>query len=178
MSSFSRHEKAESMNTQLTVPASFVSYLRSGLFREWGFAAEDIANLSIEFGGGAPDGAFSEPLQTFFTMLVIFSEVGWKDSHTQGEIVINLNIGGAYIARALKHQHQALANELGEIPKETREEMRAAAAARIAEFGAFVQEVDAQVRRLNRRQGTSAIIHAASGSPFPSGAARQHRFQH
>ncbi len=165
------------MNTQLTVPASFVSYLRRGLFQEWGFAAEDIANLSIEFGGGAPDGAFSEPLQTFLTMLVIVAEIGWKDSHTQGNIVINLNIGGTYIARALKNQHQALANELGEMPKETHEEIRAAASARVAEFGAFVQEVEAQVRRLNR-QGTSAIIHTASGSPFPAGAARQRRFQH
>jgi hypothetical protein len=166
------------MNTQLTVPASFVSYLRSGLFQEWGFAAEDIANLSIEFGGGAPDGALSEPLQTFLTMLVLFGEVGWKNSHTQGNIIINLNIGGAYIARALKNQHQALANELGEMPKETHAEIRAAASAKVAEFGAFVQEVEAQVKRLNRRQGTSGIIHAASESPFPGGAARQHRFQH
>jgi hypothetical protein len=167
------------MNTQLTVPASFVSYLRSGLFQVWGFAAEDIANLSIEFGGGASDGVFSEPVQTFLTMLVIFGEVGWKDSHTQGNIVINLNIGGTYIARALTNQHQVLANELGEMPKETHDEMRVAAFARVAEFGAFVQEVEAQVRRLNRRRGTSAIIHAgASGSPFPAGAARQHRFRH
>jgi hypothetical protein len=165
------------MNTQLIVPASFVSYLRSGLFQEWGFAAEDIANLSIEFGGGAPDGAFSEHLQTFLTMLVILGEVGWKDSHTQDNIVINLNIGGTYIARALKHQHQALANEHGEMPKETHKEIRAAASAKVAEFGAFVQEVEAQVKRLHR-QGTSAIIHAASESPFPSGAARQHRLQH
>ena len=130
------------MNAQLTVPAGFVSYLRSGLFQEWGFAAEDIANLSIEFGGGAPDGVFSEPVQTFLTMLVIFGEVGWKDSHTQGNIVINLNIGGAYIARALKNQHQVLVNELGEMPNETHEEIRAAASAGVAEFGAFVQERD------------------------------------
>lgn len=164
------------MNTELTVPAGFVSYLRSGLFQEWGFAAEDIANLSIEFGGRAPDGAFGGPLQTFFTMLVIFGEVGWQDSHTQGNIVINLNIGGAYIARALKNQHLVLANELGEMPTETHEEMRVAASAKVAEFGAFVQEVEVQVKRLHRR-GTSAIIHAASESPFPGGV-RQHRFQH
>jgi hypothetical protein len=166
------------MDSKLTVPASFVSYLRSGLFQEWGFASEDIANLSIEFGGRASDGAFSEPLHTFFTVLVVlFGEVGWKNSDAQGPVVVNLEIGGAYIVRALKNQHQVLVNQLGEMEEKTREEMRAAAAAKVTEFGDFVHEVETQVKRLSRHQ-RSAPVHAAAQSTLPAIAERERRPQH
>lgn len=49
------------MNTQLIVPAGFVSYLRGGLFGEWGYAAEQLSSLALEFGGNAPDGAYLAP---------------------------------------------------------------------------------------------------------------------
>lgn len=144
------------MSATLTVPAGFVSYLRSGLLGEWGTAASEIACLADDFGSNASDGAYSEPLQAFLTIWALLGEVGVKDIDGQGDVVINLRVNGAHVVRGLKHEHRALLDQLDELPRNTRKAMRAAAAAKVAEFGEFVSAVDAQVSRLSRRQRPSA----------------------
>lgn len=139
------------MQTMLTVPAGFIPYLRKGLFGEWGDANEQLANLSLQFGSGAPDGAYSPPPHTFFTILTLLCEIGWRDHDAQGDAVVNLGIGGPHVVRGLKHEHLALEDHLSEMPKRTRKAMRDAASAKVAEFGEFVKEAEDQVRPLNRQ---------------------------
>lgn len=138
------------MNATLTVPAGFVCYLRSGLFGEWSDAAEDIANLAEHLGSSASDGAYGELLQTFFTILVLLGEVGWKDIATQGDVVINLDRGGVYVVKGLTKEHHILVQQLNQLPKKTRKAMRDAASAKVAEFGEFVKAAEAQLNRLDR----------------------------
>lgn len=150
------------MNKQLTVPASFVSYLRGGLFGEWGYAAEQLASLALEFGGNAPDGAYLLPLHTFFTTYTLLTEIGLKENDAQGDAVVNLSIGGMYVVHGLKDEHRTLVEQLGEMPKRTRKAMRDAASAKVAEFGEFVKVVEEQVNGLNRRPERPATTHPPS----------------
>lgn len=89
------------MKATITVPAGFVPYLRKGLFGEWGYANEQLASLSLQFEGGLPEGSYFTLLHTFFTILTLLFEIGPRDSDTQGEVVINLGIGGTYVVRGL-----------------------------------------------------------------------------
>jgi hypothetical protein len=144
------------MSATLTVPAGFVPYLRSGLFGEWGIAASELAVLADDFGSNASDGAYSEPLQTFLTIWTLLGEVGLKDIDGQGDVVINLGVNGAHVVKGLKHEHSALLNQLDQLPRNTRKAIRAAASAKVAEFGEFVSAVDARVNRLHSRQHQSS----------------------
>jgi hypothetical protein len=144
------------MEATLIVPALFVPYLRSGLLGEWGYAAEQLASLALQFGSGAPDGAYGEPLQAFDTIRIQLGEIGWKDNDRQGDVTINLYIGGAYVVKGLEHEHMTLADRLDEMPKRTRKTMRDAAAAKVTEFGEFVKSVESHIDRLGDHQCKSS----------------------
>jgi hypothetical protein len=165
------------MNTQLTVPASFVSYLRGGLFGEWGYAAKQLSSLALEFGGNAPDGAYCAPLHTFFTTYTLLTAIGLQENDAQGDFVVNLSIGGTYVVKGLKDEHRTLVEQLGEMPKKTRKAMRDAASAKVAEFGEFVKAVEEQVNGLNRRPERPATTHPPSW-PLRAKPSRVRRTQH
>jgi hypothetical protein len=156
--------KAEGMNTRLTVPAGFVSYLRGGLFGEWGYAAQQLSSLALEFGGNAPDGAHLVPLHTFFTTYMLLAEIGLKDNDAQGDVVVSIGIGGLYVVNGLKSEHRALVEQLDEMPRTTRKAMRDAASAKVAEFGEFVMAVEERVNGLNRHPERPATTHPPSRS--------------
>jgi hypothetical protein len=166
------------MKATFTVPAGFVPYLRKGLFGEWGEANEQLANLSLQFGSGAPDGAYSSPLHTFFTVLMLLYEIGWHDNDAQGDVVVNLGIGGPHVVKGLKHESLALEDQLSEMPKRTRKAMRDAASAKVAEFGEFVKEVEEQVRRLNHQPVKSSTSHSSSRPPLRATPSRVRRSRH
>jgi hypothetical protein len=166
------------MKTTLTVPAGFVPYLRKGLFGEWGDANEQLANLSLQFGSGAPDGVYFPPLHTFFTILTLLCEVGWHDHDAQGDVVVNLSIGGPYVVKGLKQEHLALEDQLGEMPKRTRKTMRDAASAKVAEFEEFVREVEEQVHRLSRQPVKSSTSHSTSRPPLRAAPSRTRQSRH
>ncbi len=166
------------MNTQLTVPASFVSYLRGGLFGEWGYAAKQLYSLALQFGSSAPDGAYVVPLHAFFTTYTLLTEIGLKENDAQGDIVVNLSIGGTYVVKGLKDEHRTLEDQLSEMPKRTRKAMRDAASAKVAEFGEFVKEAEEQVRRLNRQPVKSSTSHSTSRPPLRAKSSRVRRSRH
>ncbi len=154
------------MEATVIVPSVFVKYLRSGLFREWGYAAEQLSSLALEFGGGAPDGAYGEPLQAFGTIGIVLGEIGWKDTDRRGDVTINLHIGGAYVVKGLKHEHMTLAEQLNEMPKRTRKAMRDIAKAKVEEFGEFVRAVESRVNRLGNLQCKSSSSLADDARPI------------
>ena len=161
------------MSTQIIVPAGFVSYLRGSLFGEWGYAAEQLSSLALEFGNNAPDGAYLVPLHRFFTTYALLAEIGLKENAAQGDVVVNLNFGGTYVVSGLKDEHRILMEQLGEMPKRTRKAMRDAASAKVAEFGEFVKAVEEQVNGLNRRPERPATTHPPSR---PRCEPRRHEF--
>jgi hypothetical protein len=156
------HPRLLAMSTQLTVPAGFVSYLRGSLFGEWGYAAEQLSSLALEFGGNAPDGAYLAPLHTFFTTYLLLAEIGLREDAAQGEVVVNLSIGGTHVVKGLKDEHRILLEQLDEMPRRTRKAMRDAASAKVAEFGDFVQAVEERVDGLNRSPERPATTHPPS----------------
>jgi hypothetical protein len=166
------------MKAMLTVPAGFVPYLRKGLFGEWGYANEQLANLSLQFSGGMSDGAYSPPLHTFFTILILLCEIGWHDHDAQGDVVVNLGIGGPHVVKGLKNEHLTLESQLSEMPKRTRKAMRDAASAKVAEFGEFVNAVEEQVNGLNRRPERPATTHPPSRPPLRAKPSRVRQTRH
>jgi hypothetical protein len=114
----------------------------------------DAKDSAADFHRRCPHsaGAYSEPLQVFDTIRILLGEIGWKDNDRQGDVTINLYVGGAYVVKGLKHEHMMLAERLNEMPKQTRKAMRDAAAAKVAEFGEFVKSTEAHVGRLGSRQ--------------------------
>jgi hypothetical protein len=164
------------MSATLIVPAGFVSYLRRGLFGEWGTAAEEIALLADGFGGNAADGAYSEALQTFLTIWILLGEVGVKNLDAQGDVVINLCVGGTHVVKGLNHEHRMLMDQLDQLPQRTRKAMRDAASAKVADFGEFVKAVEAQVNRLSRRRTSSPPEH--SGPALRARPSRVRRTRH
>jgi hypothetical protein len=161
------------MEAPLVVPAAFVSYLRSGLLGEWGYAAELLSSLALQFGSNAPDGAYSEPLQVFDTIRILLGEISWKDNDRQGDVTIDLYVGGAYVVKGLKHEHMMLSERLDEMPQRTRKAMRDAMAARVAEFGEFVKSVEVHVDRLGGRRCKSSA--SLIDRPRPTIQARRPR---
>jgi hypothetical protein len=167
------------MSATLTVPASFVSYLRNGLFGEWGRAAEDIATVAGNLGGSASDGVYGDLLQTFSTICILLGEVGWKDDDTQSDVIINLGVGSAYVVNGLKDEHRILVQQLEQLPKKTRKAMRTAAASKVAEFGEFVKAVEAKANRLARcPRKSSALLPKHTRPPLQARPSRARRQRH
>jgi hypothetical protein len=166
------------MEANLIVPAVFVQYLRGSLFGEWGYAAEQLSSLALEFGGNAPDGAYLVPLHTFFTTYALLAEIGLKENAAQRDVVVNLSVGGTYVVKGLKDEHRILMEQLDEMPKKTRKAMRDAASAKVAEFGEFVQAVEEQVDGLNRRLERPATTHPPSRPPLRTKPSRVGRSRH
>jgi hypothetical protein len=166
------------MEATLIVPAVFVRYLRGSLFGEWGYAAEQLSSLALEFGGNAPDGAYLAPLHTFFTTYALLAEIGLKENTAQRDVIVNLSIGGTYVVKGLKDEHRILVEQLDEMPKKTRKAMRDAASAKVAEFGDFVKAVEEQVNGLNRRLERPATTHPPSRPPLRAKPSRVGRSRH
>ncbi len=165
------------MDATLTVPAGFVPYLRSGLFGEWGAAAEKLSSLALQFGSGAPDGVYMPQLQTFFTLCVLLGEIGWKDIPTESDVVINLGVSGPQIIKGLREEHRTLQQQLQEMPVSTNKGIRYAAAARVAEFEEFIKSVEAQAARARGRRLKPTPIHPTS-RPLSASTSSARRAQH
>lgn len=162
-----------------TVPASIVPYLRRGLLGELGFAAEELAHLLLASDDQAPDAAFPSPLHTLLTILIPLGEIGWQKADVPRDVVINLEIGGAYVVNGLREELLALERQLSvrlkseSIARATRN----TASAKLAEFGEFVRVVEEQVNRLNRQRRTSIPTSSDTRPPLrdKSSQARQPR---
>jgi|HubBroStandDraft_1064217.scaffolds.fasta_scaffold90925_3 hypothetical protein len=166
------------MSTQLTVPAGFVSYLRGSLFGEWGYAAEQLSSLALEFGGNAPDGTYLAPLHTFFATYLLLAEIGLREDAAQRDVIVNLSIGGTHVVKGLRDEHRILMEQLDEMPRRTRKAMRDAASAKVAEFGEFVQAVEERVNGLNRRPERPPTTHPPSRPPLRAEPSRVRRSRH
>jgi hypothetical protein len=153
------------MKTTISVPAIFVPYLRKGLFIEWGHASEQLASLSLQSEGEAPERSYSSLLHTFFTILTLLFEIGSKGGDTQEDVTVNLAIGGPHVVNGLKHEHLVLEDQLAEMPKTTPKAIRDAACARAADFDEFINNVEVKVRRLNRQSLTPSPVNDTSRLP-------------
>jgi hypothetical protein len=135
------------MSAILAVPSGFVVYLRSGLYGEWGFAAEELSTLALGFGSSAPHG-YGEPLETFDAARVLLGAIGWTDDPSQGDVEIDLGSYPLLVLKALRHEYAALLAQFQELPKKTSKEVSDFAAARVAALDEFVKAVEPQVERL------------------------------
>jgi hypothetical protein len=152
------------MKTTIAVPAGFVPYLRKGLFIEWGYANEQLASLSLQSEGEAPERSYSSLLHTFFTILTLLFEIGSKGGDTQGDVIVNLAIGGPHIVNGLRQEHLALEDHLTEMPKTTPKAICDAACARVADFDEFIKKVEVQVRRLSRQSLMPSTVNDTTRS--------------
>jgi hypothetical protein len=135
------------VSTMLTVPGGYVAYLRSGIFGEWGFAAEELSVLALGFGSSAPHG-YGEPLETFDAARALLDTIGWTDENQQSDVDIDLGSYPLLVLNALKHEYAALLAQFQELPKTTSKEVSDFAAARVAALDDFVKAVETQVERL------------------------------
>jgi hypothetical protein len=135
-------------NTMLTVPANLVPYLRDGLFGEWGFAAEDIADRALQFGSNASRDIYSEALEAFDAGRTLLDAVGWCDEGIQADIEINLALHPKLVLRALKSESRMIAERVREMPRNENKEARNTETARATVLRMFARSVQEQIRRL------------------------------
>jgi|SRR5580704_17838401 hypothetical protein len=102
------------METTLTVPAAFVADLRSGLFCEWGFAAENLSNLALTFGSRSEE-VYESPLRAFEAARTFLGAVSWRDQSVESDTEIDIGLYPALVLRALQSQYEALVDRLGEV---------------------------------------------------------------
>ncbi len=136
----------------LTVPANLVPQLRSGLFGEWGFAAEDISHHALQFGSKAPDDGseapddvYRKPLETFDVGRALLDAVGWRTTSSQADVSIDLSRHRLYprlVTGALANEQFALVERLAEMPKTTIEEVRQAVRAQIEALDEFIAVIE------------------------------------
>lgn len=153
----------------LTVPADFVPDLRSGLFGEWGFAAEDLANMALQFGGHAPGGVYRDPLESFDASRTLLDVVGWRSQTPPTEISIDLGWHHLYpkiLTKALVNEQIALAERLEEMPRTTSEYARQSMRRRIETLGSLAAAVEAKAQRLKPPEPMAARLPRWSGSGF------------
>jgi hypothetical protein len=160
--------KDEPADAMLTVPSDIVPYLRRGLFGEWGFAAEDISNMALQFGSDASSNSYREPLEAFDAGRALIDEIGWRDKKgSQADVEINLSSRPQLVLRALRKEHLVLADQLAEMPRTASKQARDSINARIEALGEFVERVKTQARRLGHAEPQSAssmIIPPRGGS--------------
>lgn len=129
----------------LTVPAKLVPQLRSGLFGEWGFAAEDISRHALQFGSEAPDDVYRKPLETFDAGRALLDAVGWRTNSSQADVRLDLSRHRLYprlVTGALANEQFALVERLEEMPKTTIEEVRQAVRAQIEALDEFIAVIE------------------------------------
>jgi hypothetical protein len=102
------------MAAALTVPAAFVADLRSGLFGEWGFAAEGLSNLALTFGGRGPEEVYERPLRTFDAVRTLLNATGWSVQTVEVDVEIDLSPHSSVVLQALRNEQEALADRLQE----------------------------------------------------------------
>jgi hypothetical protein len=134
----------------LTVPANLVPCLRSGVFGEWGFAAEDIADRALQFGSDASDDAYRVPLKAFDAGRALLDAVGWRAEGSQADVEIDLSLYPQLVLKALTSEQLALSDRLTELPPTGSKDARDVVIARSEALNAFLKLVKLQVRRLGR----------------------------
>lgn len=108
------------MDAALAVAADSVPDLRSGLFGEWGLAAENIYMMAHQLGSDAPGGAFREPLELFAAGRALIDVIGWRHERAQAEIRIDLGANHLYptiLGKAIASERAALKNHLVQMPR-------------------------------------------------------------
>jgi len=108
------------MDTALVVPSDFAPDVRSGLFGEWGFAAEKLSVMALQLGGDASGGVFREPLELFDAGRALLDLVGWQREQADREIHIDLSAHHLYpaiLCKALRNERSALAAYLDDVPR-------------------------------------------------------------
>jgi hypothetical protein len=137
------------MSTMLAVPAALVADVRSGLFGEWGFAAEDLTNLALAFGARGSVDVYQDALKAFDAARDFLDIVGWQVKPKEQAVEIDLELHPLVVLKALHTSQDALTDRLGEVsgtvvPAEVQHEM----ILRADTLGDFAAAVDAQVRKL------------------------------
>jgi hypothetical protein len=137
------------MEAMLTVPAVYVADLRSGLFGEWGFAAESLASLALMFGGRGPEEAYERQLRAFDAVRTLLNAIGWRVQPIEIDAEIDLGLHPAVVLRALQNEQEALVDRLQEvtgtpIPEDTHQAMLAHAEG-LKEFRASVETLAEQL---------------------------------
>ncbi|HEY3828246.1 MAG TPA: hypothetical protein VGL57_03510 [Solirubrobacteraceae bacterium] len=114
----------------LTVPATHVADLRSGLFGEWGFAAESLSNLALTFSGHGPERVYEVPLRAFDAVRALLNTIGWRVQPVEADVEIDLSLHPSVVLRALRSEQEALVDRLQEvagtpIPEDAHQAMQA-----------------------------------------------------
>jgi hypothetical protein len=149
--------KDDPIDAMLTVPSEIAPYLRRGLFGEWGFAAENISNMALQFGSGASSNAYRIPLEAFDAGRALIDEIGWRDTkRSQTDVEINLSLHPKLVLRALRKEHLILTDQLAEMPRTASKQARDSLSARIETLGEFVKRVNAHARRLGLAESQAA----------------------
>jgi hypothetical protein len=140
----------------LTVPANLVPYFRSGIFGEWGFTAEDIAQRALQFGSSSQGKAtYRELLEAFEAGYVLLDAVGWCEESVPVDAEINLALHPQMILRSLKNERELLIDQRREMPKRDKDS-RNAVAAQVAALDAFVKLIEIQLRQLGLDRARSS----------------------
>lgn len=138
----------ERVSSMLTVPGGFVQYLRSGLFGECGYAAEDISHLALQVASRTRKD-YLEALRKFIVALTLLSKIGWGDNSSQANVEIDLGLYPTLILKTFHDGHVTLLEELQEMPKKTTsKDIYSNASSRVEALGAFVQTVEWRVKDL------------------------------
>jgi hypothetical protein len=137
------------MSTTLTVPAGLVADLRTGLYCEWGCAAEHLGNLALAFEARGPVNVFDKSLKAFDAARSLLDTVGWRTQPVEQAVEIDLELHPLVVLKALRTAQDALADHLGEIPGATvPAEVQYAMILRADALGDFAAAVVAQVQEL------------------------------
>lgn len=137
------------MSTMLAVPAALVADVRSGLLGEWGFAAEDLANLALASEARRPVEVYEEPLKAFDAVRAFLDIVGWKVKPQEQTVEIDLERHPLVVLKALRTSQDELADRLGETERTpVPAEVQYAMILRADALGDFAAAVDVQVREL------------------------------
>jgi hypothetical protein len=144
-------------HTMLTVPANLVPYFRSGIFGEWGFTAEDIAQRALQFGSSSQGkGAYQGSLEAFEAGCALLDAVGWCEESASVDAEINLALHPRMILRALKNERELLIDQRREVPKRDKDS-RNAVSAQVAALDAFVKLTEVQLRQLGLDRARSSL---------------------
>lgn len=153
------------MDSALVVPGDFVSDVRSGLFGEWGFAAEQLSVMALQLGGDASGGVFREPLELFDAGRALLDIVGWQREQADREIHIDLSAHHLYptiLSKALRNERTALAAYLDDIPCAGSDYARHSLRRRIAALEDLLVSIEGKAGQLMHPAST-----ASRRSAFP-----------
>ena len=139
------------MNAVLIVPAEYVANLRSGLWGEWGFAAEDLSTLALQMGSDASARTYREALELFDASRALIDLVGWRRERHEVEVCIDLGARELYpaiVIKALSGERAALVAHLEEMPRRTSESVRQVMRGRIGGLGDLIAAAEDKAEAL------------------------------